>query len=91
VFASLAEFERDLVRERTMARLEAARARGKKGGRKRVMGERKVALAARLMKDGDVPISEVCGAVGVSRATLYRYLNPDGTPRKERLRVTPPT
>jgi DNA invertase Pin-like site-specific DNA recombinase len=82
VFASLAEFERDLMRERTMAGLEAARARGKKGGRKRVMDERKIALAARLMRDRDVPISEVCGAVGISRATLYRYLNPDGTPRE---------
>ena len=54
----------------------------KKGGRKRVMDERKFALAARLMRDRDVPISEVCEAVGVSRATLYRYLNPDGTPRE---------
>ena len=51
------------------------------------MDERKIALAARLMKDGDVPISEVCEAVDVSRATLYRYLNPDGTPREERLKA----
>ena len=83
MFASLAEFERDIIRERTMAGLEAARVRGKKGGRKRVMDERKVALAARLMRDRDVPVSEVCEAVGVSRATLYRYLNPDGAPREE--------
>jgi DNA invertase Pin-like site-specific DNA recombinase len=82
VFASLAEFERDIVRERTVAGLKAARARGKKGGRKRVMDERKIALAARLMKDRNVPISEVCEAVGISRATLYRYFNPDGTPRE---------
>jgi DNA invertase Pin-like site-specific DNA recombinase len=85
VFASLAKFERDVTRERTVAGLGAARARGKKGGRKRVTDGRKVALAARLMRDRDVPISEVisevCGAVGVSRAALYRYLNPDGTPR----------
>jgi DNA invertase Pin-like site-specific DNA recombinase len=91
VFASLAEFERDIIRERTMAGLEAARARGKKGGRKRVMDERKIALAARLMRDRAVPVSEVCEAVDVSRATLYRYLNPDGTPREERPRVLPPT
>jgi DNA invertase Pin-like site-specific DNA recombinase len=82
VFASLAEFERDIIRERTMAGLEAARARGKKSGSKRVMDERKIALAARLMKDRDVPISEVCGAVDVSKATLYRYLTPDGTHRE---------
>jgi DNA invertase Pin-like site-specific DNA recombinase len=88
VFASLAEFERDIIRERTMAGLEAARVRGKKGGRQRVMDDRKVALAARLMKDRDVPISEVCEAVGVSKATLYRYVKPDGTPR-ERLKDSP--
>jgi DNA invertase Pin-like site-specific DNA recombinase len=64
-----------------VAGLGAARARGKKGGRKRVMDGRKIALAARLMRDRDVPVSEVCGAMGVSRATLHRYLNPDGTPR----------
>jgi DNA invertase Pin-like site-specific DNA recombinase len=71
-----------------MAGLEAARVRGKKGGRQRVMDDRKVALAARLMKDRDVPISEVCEAVGVSKATLYRYVKPDGTPR-ERLKDSP--
>jgi DNA invertase Pin-like site-specific DNA recombinase len=88
VFASLAEFERDIIRERTMAGLDAARARGRKGGRKRLMDERKITLAARLLKDRDMPISEVCEAVSVSRATLYRYLKPDGTPR-ERLRDSP--
>lgn len=81
VFASMAEFERDVIRERTMAGLEAARARGRKGGRKPAMDERKVALASKLMGDRETPISEVCEAVGVSRATLYRYLKPDGTPR----------
>ncbi len=53
------------------------------------MDERKVALAARLMRDRDVPVSEVCGAVGVSRATLCRYLNPDGTPREKRTAKSP--
>ena len=82
VFASIAEFERDVIRERTMAGLEAARARGRKGGRRPTMDEKKIALAARLMSDREVPIAEVCGAVGVSRSTLYRYLKPDGTPRR---------
>lgn len=86
VFGSVAEFERDIIRERTMAGLEAARARGRKGGRKPVMDERKVALAGRLMADRQTPISEVCEAVGVSRATIYRYLQPDGTPRKKSAR-----
>jgi DNA invertase Pin-like site-specific DNA recombinase len=88
VFASIAEFERDIIRERTLAGLEAARARGRKGGRKRVMDEKKAALAARLMKDKDTPIAQVCEAVGVSRATLYRYIKPDGTLRQ--LLKTPP-
>jgi DNA invertase Pin-like site-specific DNA recombinase len=81
VFASIAEFERDVIRERTMAGLEAARARGRKGGRKPVMDAKKIALASRLLRDRETPIAEVCEAVGVSRATLYRYLKPDGTPR----------
>lgn len=78
VFGSVAEFERDIICERTMAGLEAARARGRKGGRKPVMDRKKLALASRLMKDRETPVSEVCEAVGVSRATLYRYLEPDG-------------
>lgn len=81
VFASIAEFERDIIRERTMAGLEAARARGRKGGRKPVMDQKKMALASKLMRDRETPISEVCEAVGVSRATIYRYLKPNGTPR----------
>ncbi len=84
VFGSVAEFERDIIRERTMAGLEAARARGRKGGRKPVMDQKKMSLASKLMKDREVPIPEVCKAVGVSRATLYRYLKPDGTPRLAR-------
>jgi DNA invertase Pin-like site-specific DNA recombinase len=81
VFGSVAEFERDIIRERTMAGLEAARARGRKGGRKPVMDRKKIALASKLMRDRETPISEVCEALGVSRATLYRHLKPDGTPR----------
>lgn len=73
-----------MIRERTMAGLEAARARGRKGGRKPTMDEKKIALASKLMSDREVPISEVCGAVGVSRSTLYRYLTPDGKRRGER-------
>lgn len=82
VFGSIAEFERDVIRERTMAGLEAARARGRNGGRPRAMDERKLALASRLMKDRETPVSEVCEIVGVSKATLYRHLKPDGTRRE---------
>ncbi len=83
VFASIAEFERDVIRERTMAGLEAARARGRKGGRKPVMDEKKIALASKLMCDRDMAIAEICEAVGVSRATLYRYLHPNGGKRHD--------
>ena len=85
VFTSLAEFERDIIRERTMAGLEAARARGRKGGRKPVMDAQKIALASNLMKARVMPVSEVCEAVAVSRATLYRYVKPDGTPRERQV------
>lgn len=82
IFASLAEFERDLVRERTMAGLRSARARGRKGGRPPKMDERKLTLAAKLMKDPDVSVADICEAVGVSPATLYRYVGPRGAIRK---------
>lgn len=81
-FASIAEFERDVIRERTVAGLEAARARGRKGGRKPAMDQKKISLVLKLTRDRETPISEVREAVGVSRATLYRYLKPDGTPRQ---------
>lgn len=74
VFGAVAVFERDLIPERAMAGLEAARARGRKGGRKPAMAEKKITLASRLMRDHETPISQVCEAVGVSRATLYRYV-----------------
>lgn len=48
------------------------------------MHERKIAVASKLMRDHNTPISEVCEAVGVSRATLYRYLTPDGKPWERR-------
>jgi DNA invertase Pin-like site-specific DNA recombinase len=82
VFASVAEFERDLIRERTMAGLEAARARGRKGGRKPVMDEKKLALASKMLENKEIPVGEVCEAVGVSRSTLYRHLKPDGSVRQ---------
>ena len=81
VFGAVAEFERDIIRERTMAGLEAARARGRKGGRKPVMDEKKLALASAMLKNRDIPVREVCEAVGVSRSTLYRHLSPDGSAR----------
>ena len=73
VFGSLAEFERDLVRERTMAGLAAARRRGRVGGRPTVMTDAKTKQAARMVKAG-TPLTEVAEVLGVSRTTLYRHL-----------------
>ena len=74
VFAALAEFERDLIRERTRAGLAAARARGRKGGRPRVMDARKVAMAVALYGEAAHSPQEICAALRISKTTLYRYL-----------------
>ncbi len=75
IFGALAEFERNLIRERTMAGLQAARARGRKGGRpKKPNTDTKIVMAKRLHADPTNSIADICTTLGVSRATLYRYL-----------------
>lgn len=74
VFAALAEFERDLIRERTRAGLEAARARGRSGGRPRKLTDRQTAMARSMMAEPSAQVAEVCRVLRVSRSTLYRYL-----------------
>src|SRR5215211_532630 len=83
VFGALAEFERDLTRERTHAGLAAARARGRTGGRPRALTDPKqVALAQALYDGGQTDIDTICRTLGISRATLYRYIDhPKGRPR----------
>lgn len=78
IFAALAEFERELIRERTKAGLASARARGKKGGRKFALGKSQIRLAQVAMNNRDTQVSELCEELGVTRATLYRYVSPDG-------------
>ena len=73
IFASLAEFERDLIRERTNAGLAAARARGRKGGRPKGVDEKKRKAALALKRDPDYSIREICEIVGISRNTYYKY------------------
>jgi DNA invertase Pin-like site-specific DNA recombinase len=74
IFASLAEFERDIIKERTKAGLSAARARGRLGGRPRSMDQKKIDMAKDLLKDRNRPIKEICEVLGISKGTLYRYL-----------------
>jgi DNA invertase Pin-like site-specific DNA recombinase len=80
VFGALAEFERDLIRERTQAGLAAARARGRRGGRPKAMTERQVAIAIALLQDSHITIAEVCRTLHISRATFYRYVPRPSTP-----------
>ncbi len=74
VFGALAEFERELIRERTQAGLRAARARGRNGGRPAKMDARKINMAQALMENPNACITDVCNVLRVSRATLYRHL-----------------
>jgi DNA invertase Pin-like site-specific DNA recombinase len=81
VFGALAEFEREIIRERTMAGLESARARGRRGGRPRALDENRAKLARRLKGEGEHSVEEICSMLGVGRSTLYRYLGKDGHER----------
>lgn len=74
LFGALAEFERDIIRERTKAGLEAARARGRVGGRPKLLDDKKIILAKQLMSNPTNSATDVAKTVGVSRATLYRNL-----------------
>jgi DNA invertase Pin-like site-specific DNA recombinase len=72
-FAALAEFERALIRERTRAGLKAARARGRQGGRPRVLSEEKRRMAQALRDDTSQSVSAICKTLGITRTTFYRY------------------
>ena len=76
IFAALAQFERTLIQERTRAGLEAARARGKKGGRKPVSVEDpKVQMAKSIYKEKSMSIAQICSTLDISKATFYRYIS----------------
>jgi len=81
IFVALAEFESELIRERTMAGLQAARARGRKGGRKLALTKAQVRMAQVAMVNRDTSVSELCKELGVKPVTLYRYVDPNGNLR----------
>src|ERR687896_386401 len=74
IFGALAEFERNLIRERTTAGLSAARARGRRGGRPKSLTGKQLSIAQALYNNKENSIAEICRTLKVSRATLYRYI-----------------
>lgn len=76
VFGALAEFERDITRERTQAGLAAARARGRSGGRPSALTDDQITVARQMYDSGDYTVTAIARALGVSRATIYRHLRP---------------
>jgi len=82
IFAALAEFERELIVERTRAGLASARARGRKGGRPRKMTPSKIRVAMAAMSDPTAKAHLVAEEMGITTTTLYDYINGDGSPKK---------
>ncbi|MGC8488939.1 MAG: recombinase family protein [Clostridia bacterium] len=89
IFGALAEFERELIRERTQAGLVAARARGRHGGRPLVMSPDKVATARRMYESKEFTIEAIANVLGVSRASIYRHLADAGKVGPEALHPPP--
>ena len=82
IFAALAEFERELISERTRAGLASARARGRKGGRPYKMTPAKIRLAMASMGNKDTNVGALCKELGITRQTLYRHVSPTGELRE---------
>lgn len=78
IFGAMAEFERNLIRERTNAGLAAARARGRQGGRKEKLSDKQVKTLLAMYQSRDHSVAEICGVFGISRPTLYRHLKLNG-------------
>lgn len=87
IFAGLAEFERELIVERTKAGLAAARARGRSGGRPFKMTPAKLRLAQAAMGKPETKVAELCAELGITRQTLYRFVGPKGELRNDGQRL----
>jgi DNA invertase Pin-like site-specific DNA recombinase len=83
IFAGLAEFERELIVERTKAGLQAARARGRRGGRPYKMTPAKLRLAQAAMGQPETKVGDLCAELGITRQTLYRFVSPTGELRDD--------
>ena len=89
IFAALAEFERELISERTKAGLASARARGRKGGAPYKMTAAKLRLAIAAMGKPETRVDELCREIGLTRQTLYRHVAPDGSLRDDGKKILP--
>ncbi len=87
IFAALAEFERELISERTVAGLASARARGRKGGRPFKMTPAKLRLAMASMGQPETRVGELCAEMNITRQTLYRHVSPKGELRPDGLKL----
>ncbi|RTK96114.1 MAG: recombinase family protein [Neisseriaceae bacterium] len=87
IFAALAEFERELISERTMAGLASARARGRSGGRPFKMTAAKLRLAMAAMGQPETVVSNLCEELGITRQTLYRHVSPKGEMRPDGVKL----
>lgn len=83
IFAALAEFEREMIKERTIAGMQAARARGRKGGRPYKMTASKLRLAMAAMGNAETKIGSLCEELGITKQTLYRHVSPKGELRDD--------
>jgi hypothetical protein len=83
IFAVLAEFERELITERTVAGLASARARGRKGGRPFKMTAAKLRLVMAAMGQPETKVGDLCQELGITRQTLYRHISPKGALRPD--------
>lgn len=83
IFASLAEFERELIRERTKAGLASARARGRVGGRRHALSPSKVRRAQAAMGKPETVVADLARELGIDKTTLYRYVSPRGELREQ--------
>jgi DNA invertase Pin-like site-specific DNA recombinase len=74
IFGALAEFEREIIKERTRAGLESARSRGKVGGRPRALTQKEVQILNNMAADKSLTVSDICKTLGIGRTTFYRYV-----------------
>lgn len=83
IFAALSEFEREMIKERTLAGMASARARGRKGGRPYKMTQAKLRLAMASLGQLETKIGPLCKELGITKQTLYRHLAPNGDLRED--------